>query len=306
VSFDVSGEPHSAVFFNPQRDFWWNFDYLQLLAARLRLGEVRSALDVGAGVGHWGALLLSLLAADARVVGVERDPRWVERARDRATDLGVAERCRYVQGVAESLEFDDETFDLVTCQTLLIHVADVPAVLNEMCRVLRPGGLLLVAEPNNLAGMLVADSTTGDQPTDELVERVAFALLCERGKAVLGEGDNSVGDLLPGYFAHAGLVEIETFLNDRAFALVPPYASPAQRALRAAWLEDAASDRWVGWPASDAKRYYLAGGGIEDDFEPRWQRRLSEARQAAGQLTANQLHTAGGGVQYLVSGRRST
>jgi len=86
---------------------------------------------------------------------------------------------------------------------------------------------------------------------------------------------------------------------------VPPYASPAQPALRTAWLEDAASDRWVGWPASDAKRYYLAGGGIEDDFEPRWQRRLSEARDAACQLTANQLHTAGGGIQYLVSGRRS-
>lgn len=144
MNFDASEEPHSAVFFNPQRDFWWNADYLQLLAQRLGLGDVRSALDVGAGIGHWGALLLPMLAAEAAIVGVERDPRWVERARQRSTELGLADRCRCVQGVAESLQFDDETFDLVTCQTLLIHVADVPGVLSEMCRVLRPGSLLLV------------------------------------------------------------------------------------------------------------------------------------------------------------------
>jgi len=305
VPVEESGEPHSAAYFNPQRDFWWNLDYLQLLAGRFGLGDVRSVLDVGAGVGHWGTVLLPLLATEATIVGVERDPRWVQRARERATELGVADRCRYVQGVAESLEFDDETFDLVTCQTLLIHVADVPAVLSEMCRVLRPGGLLLVAEPNNLAGMLVADSTTADQPTDERVERVAFALICERGKAALGEGDNSVGDLLPGYFAHAGLIDIQTFLNDKAFALVPPYAPSEQRALRAAMLDDVDSDRWGGRPKSEAKRYYLAGGGAEDEFEARWQRRLSEDRKAARQLKANQLHTAGGGLQYVVCGRRS-
>lgn len=306
VTFDASGDPHSAAYFNPQRDFWWNADYLQLLAARLGLGDVRSALDVGAGVGHWATVLLPLLAPEATVVGVERDPRWVQSARERATELGVADRCRYVHGVAESLAFDDETFDLVTCQTLLIHVADVPAVIGEMRRMLRPGGLLMVAEPNNIAGMLVADSTTCNRPADELVERVAFALICERGKAALGEGDNSVGDLLPGYFAHAGLLDIQTFLNDKTFALVPPYSAPAQQALRTEMLKEAESDRWVGRSASETKRYYLAGGGAEDEFEPRWQRRLSETREAARQLTANQLHTAGGGLQYIVSGRRAS
>jgi ubiquinone/menaquinone biosynthesis C-methylase UbiE len=110
VTFDASEEPHSAVFFNPQRDFWWNADYLQLLAGRLGLGDVRSVLDVGAGVGHWGLALLSVLAPETRIVGVERDPRWVKRARERAKELGVADRCRYASGVAEALEFDDETF----------------------------------------------------------------------------------------------------------------------------------------------------------------------------------------------------
>jgi ubiquinone/menaquinone biosynthesis C-methylase UbiE len=193
VAAGTSEEPHSARFFNAQRDFWWNGDYLRLLGDRLALRGVRSALDVGAGVGHWGALLLPLLASDARIVGVERDQRWVERAQARAAELGIAERSRYVAGVAESLDFEDESFDLVTCQTLLIHVADVPAVLGEMRRVLRPGGLVLVAEPNNIASTLVADSISRHESVEELVERVEFAVICERGKAALGEGDNSRG-----------------------------------------------------------------------------------------------------------------
>ncbi|MGH2929492.1 MAG: class I SAM-dependent methyltransferase, partial [Solirubrobacteraceae bacterium] len=295
--------PHSAQFFNALRDFWWNLDYLQLLGRRLALRDVRAALDVGAGSGHWGALVLPLLARDATIVAVERDPRWVERAQARATELGIAARCRYVTGVAESLGFDDESFDLVTCQTLLIHVADVPAVLGEMRRVLRPGGLLLVAEPNNVASMLVTDSIRRDEPIEQRLERVGFAAICERGKAALGEGDNSVGDLLPGYFAGAGLTDIQTSLNDKTFSLIPPYASAEQAALKDEMLEDAAHDRWI-WPVSVARRYYLAGGGDDQAFEARWQRRLSETHEAVRHLTANQLHTAGGGIEYVVAGRR--
>lgn len=138
-----------------------------------------------------------------------------------------------------------------------------------------------------------------------LVERVAFELICERGKGALGEGDNSVGDLLPGYFAQAGLLDIQTFVNDKTFTLTPPYSSSAQQALRASMLEDVDRDRWLGRTASDTRRYYLAGGGDENEFEPRWQRRLSEAHEAVRQLNANQLHTAGGGLQYVISGRRS-
>lgn len=304
MAVNPGGEPHSAAFLDRQRDFWWNDDYLQLLAERFGLGGVRSALDVGAGLGHWGALLLPLLAPEATIIGVERDPRWITKAQERATRAGIGDRCRYIEGVAESLPYDDGTFDLVTCQTLLIHVADVPLVIGEMVRVLRPGGLLLVAEPNNLAGQLVADSTTGDYTTDQVLERVAFAMICERGKAALGEGDNSVGDLLPGLFARAGLLDVRTFLNDKTFELVPPYATPAEEALRVRLLDAAESDRPAGVSESETKRYYLAGGGDADAFQSRWQRRLSEARQTAHQLTTDQLHTAGGGLQYIVAGRR--
>jgi SAM-dependent methyltransferase len=128
MTFDPIGEPHSAAHFDAQRDFWWNRDFLELLAARFELRDVHAALDVGAGIGHSGMVLLGLLAPDVTLTSVERDPRWVTRARERAADAGIANHCEYVVGVAEALPFPDASFDLVTCQTLLIHVADVPAV----------------------------------------------------------------------------------------------------------------------------------------------------------------------------------
>jgi ubiquinone/menaquinone biosynthesis C-methylase UbiE len=174
---DPTGEPHSAAYLNEQRSFWWNVAFLRLAASRLELERIRSALDVGAGLGHWTATLMEILPAETTVVGVDRDPRWVASAAQRTGQRGLTDRCSYVQGVAEALPFEDESFDLVSRQTLLIHVADPTVVISEMRRVLRPGGQLSLSEPNNLAGMPVADSTTTRKPIPELVERIEFALI---------------------------------------------------------------------------------------------------------------------------------
>ena len=193
----------------------------------------------------------------------------------------------------------------MTCQTLLIHVADPAQVIGEMRRVLRPGGLLLLSEPNNLAGMLVADSTIAYRSVAELIERVEFALICERGKAAVGEGNSSIGDLLPGLVVQAGLIDVRSVLNDRTSMLMPPYELDDQRALRDAIIAGSKSGRWI-WSRAEARRYFVAGGGDETEFESRWQRRLDEVRETVQELAQHHLHTAGGGIHYLISARRPT
>ena len=117
-------KPHSAEYFGESRNHWWNEDFLQLIGERLQLHRAKSVLDVGCGVGHWGRALAPVLSEDARVLGVDREPRWVSEAAARAEAVGLGERFRYQQGDATSLPFPDGTFDLVTCQTVLIHLAD--------------------------------------------------------------------------------------------------------------------------------------------------------------------------------------
>lgn len=303
MSTEANERLHSAADFGRWRDFWWNPDHLALIASRLELGRVRSVLDVGSGIGHWGLLLLgSVLATETSLVGVEREPAWVAEATRRADAAGLADRVRYEHGVAEALPFKDSSFDLVTCQTLMIHVADPHVVLGEMIRVAKPGGLILLAEPNNRASMLV--DTAPNASVEEVLDRLEFYLVCERGKMALGEGNFSVGDLLPMYLAQQGAVGIETFMADRTFSLTPPYDSDAQEALRTEVLAKAELGRWV-WSYEEAKRFFLAGAGAEADFDARWERRIVEDRAVAATIRSGSYYSAGGTVCYVVAARRS-
>jgi SAM-dependent methyltransferase len=290
-------EPHSAAYFGEGRDFWWNLDQLELCARRIGLRDgVRSVLDVGSGVGHWGRLLSRVLDPSATLVGVDREPRWVEEAAARAPD----ERFSYRVGAAEALPFEDASFDLVTCQTLLIHVASPTAALAEMVRVVRPGGLVLASEPNNRALSLLGTSLAN---LDDLADAARFYLVCEKGQIALGEGDSSLGDLVPGLFQEAGLVGIQAYMSDKVSLMLPPYESEEQQALAREYAAGAERGAF-GWTREEAWRWYSAGGGALESFEPAWARRVAENRAQVDAIASGTFHSAGGQILYLVSGRR--
>lgn len=117
---------------------------------RWGLTGARTVLDLGCGVGHWGDLVEAALEPGAQITGVDREEAWVEAARVRA---GGRPQRSFLQGAAEQLPFPAGSFDLVTCQTVLIHCPDPERVVAEMVRVTRGGGALLIAEPNNLGAV---------------------------------------------------------------------------------------------------------------------------------------------------------
>ncbi|MGC1184633.1 MAG: methyltransferase domain-containing protein [Candidatus Dormiibacterota bacterium] len=301
ASDDAAG--HSAAFFGEQRDYWWNRDFLDLVVARLGLGTARSVLDVGCGLGHWSRELARVLPGVTEITGVDPDPFWVRQARlttDEKASIGTA----VIQGRGEDLPFPDSQFDLVTCQTVLIHVPDVVSVLREMGRVVRPGGTVLLAEPNNLAGHLVR--TRGPEQSDAraLTSALAFYSTCEAGKIALGEGDNSVGDLLPGLVAEAGLAVAACYLSDKASPLWPPYSSPEQSALVEA-LEASVKAERCPWSREETRRYFLAGGGEDGEFREAWAERLGEIRADLAALHSGRLSTGGGQLMYLIAATKS-
>lgn len=300
---DPPAKLHSAEYFGEQRDFWWNQDFIALMANRWRLDRVRMALDVGCGVGHWSRVILPHLPAEARLFGIDREPAWVKEAAARAERAGYGERTSYRLGEAEKIPFHDEVFDLVTCQTLLIHVRDPKAVLREMMRVTKPGGLIAVVEPNNMANALVLWSTQFRAPIDQILDSVRLYLTATRGKENLGEGHDSIGEMIPGYAAEVGLTDIEVHLNDRSSPLFPPYAGRAQQVLRQQVLEWDERDFWC-WGYEQTRRYFLAGGGSEEDFERLWKVGLAGSHEVAAALRAGKEHQAGGTMGYLISGRK--
>jgi SAM-dependent methyltransferase len=295
-------KPHSAEYFGESRDFWWNSDFVALMAKRWRLSEARSILDAGCGVGHWGRVLAPFLSTEAELIGVDREPLWVEKATATAKAKRLT-RFSYLQGDVNQLPFEDGRFDVVTCQTLLIHVPDPRATLREFARVLKPGGLLALSEPNNLTGSLVRDSEHFDGSIDELMDAVRLQALCERGKAALGLGNNSVGDLLPGFVHEAGLRDLQIYLSDKASVIVPHQDSPGQAAGLAQTEDWLKRDFWI-WDKEETESYYRAGGGTPAEFERLWANAIGFRRRSFEAAKVQRLFGVEAGLQYLISGRK--
>ena len=97
-------------------------------------GPVEAALDVGTGTGA-AALAIAKRFPSARVVGVDIAREMVERARQKTQGNP---NLSFEVADASALTYDDESFDLVT-------VANMIPFFDELARVVRPGGTLVVA-----------------------------------------------------------------------------------------------------------------------------------------------------------------
>lgn len=108
-------------------------------------GAGRALLDVGC---NWGRWTIAAARAGWRPTGIDRAKKSVGAARRVAEQLGVD--AEYVVGDARALPFEDGSFDAVFSYSVLQHLAkaDVPQVVVEIRRVLRPGGLVWIEMPN--------------------------------------------------------------------------------------------------------------------------------------------------------------
>lgn len=301
---DQETKPHSAEFFGESRDFWWNADFLELMGRRLQLDRAKTVLDVGCGVGHWGRVLAPVFSKSAQVTGIDREEAWVATATEKAKALGLGDRYRYVRGDVGALPFDDDKFDLVTCQTVLIHLKDPKAGLKEMLRVLKPGGMILTAEPNNLSNRLMLTSLSENESIDRLMARIKFGLMVERGKKALGLGFNSLGDLVPGYLAELDVENIRVYLSDKTVPYFPPYSTQEQR-VNIQQIKDWSARKFIGWEREEALRYFIAGGGKKEEFQTLYDGLLLDGNEALSAIERNEFHTAGGVVTFLISGTKS-
>ena len=97
-------------------------------------------LEVAVGTG----LNFDAYPREIRLTGIDLSEQMLEIARTRATDLDRDVELR--QGDAHSLPFADSTFDTVVCTFGLCAIPDIDAALDEMTRVLKPAGKLILVD----------------------------------------------------------------------------------------------------------------------------------------------------------------
>jgi demethylmenaquinone methyltransferase/2-methoxy-6-polyprenyl-1,4-benzoquinol methylase len=118
------------------------------MAALLPDREPLLVADLGCGPGT-SAIELARLRPAARVIGLDVADRMLRLARRRARAAGIPPgRLAFTLGDAARLPFGTGSVDVVTGHSFLYQVPNRAATLAEALRVLRPGGHLLLMEPN--------------------------------------------------------------------------------------------------------------------------------------------------------------
>ncbi len=155
-------------------------------------------LEVGVGTG----INLALYPRGCAITGIDLSGSMLEKARERAARKGVRD-VRLLEMDAADMKFSDGSFDIVYAPYLISVVPDPVRVANEMCRVCRPGGKIILL-----------NHFRSPNPILSRIERMISPLTVHIGfKADLD---------LPGFLAQAGLspLSIEKVNVPRIFSLV--------------------------------------------------------------------------------------
>jgi ubiquinone/menaquinone biosynthesis C-methylase UbiE len=127
---------------------FWGVRYRDFIVRFLQPIQLQGhdrVLDIGTGMAVVPTTLLNDPHWLGEVVGVDITPSMLAGARNALVGSGANARIRLVCGSGMVLPFHHHSFDAVTC-ALATHHMDVPVLLREVHRVLRPGGRFLVAD----------------------------------------------------------------------------------------------------------------------------------------------------------------
>ncbi|MBI2549280.1 class I SAM-dependent methyltransferase [Candidatus Woesearchaeota archaeon] len=112
-------------------------------------------LDVGCGNG---LLMLKLLChPSARVIGLDFSKSMLQEADERLKEQGFKDRYELHEGILQKLPFADHTFDVIVCVDVLHNLPsahDVKVSIQEMVRVCKPSGAIIVEFKNSMNPVL--------------------------------------------------------------------------------------------------------------------------------------------------------
>jgi ubiquinone/menaquinone biosynthesis C-methylase UbiE len=130
------------------------------LGKRIATDRKLRALDVGTGFGINVTFLLRHLMKGSEVWTVDPSKEVLDKIKDDLGEKGA--KVGFLNASADDMEFEDEYFDVVASVMVIHHVERLQPALEEMMRVLRPGGALLMVDYAPVASKELDFSTRHD------------------------------------------------------------------------------------------------------------------------------------------------
>ena len=172
--------------------------------ANVREGD--QVLDIAGGTGDLALAFSRKVGASGRVVHTDINAAMLSTGRNRLLDAGVV--LPTVVCDAEKLPFESGQFDLVSVAFGLRNMTHKDQAIAEMCRVLKPGGRLLVLEFSKVA-----------QPLEKAYDFYSFQILPRLGKLVAGD-DASYRYLAESIRMHPSQAELKDLMKKNGFGHV--------------------------------------------------------------------------------------
>jgi len=146
---------------------------VQRMASKAGVVKDKSVLDLGSGYG--GAARVLAGEYGAKVTCLNLSTVENERNRQLTREAGLDGKINVVDGSFDDVPFGNETFDLAWSQDAILHAPDRRAVLDEITRVLRPGGELIFTDP------MQTDALTDTSPLQPIYDRIHLPDLASFG-----------------------------------------------------------------------------------------------------------------------------
>ena len=175
-----------------------------VMVANLKEGD--QVLDIAGGTGDLSLAFAKKVGTTGRVVHTDINEAMLRVGRDRLNDKGIL--LPTVVCDAVKLPFPDQHFNLVSVAFGLRNMTHKDAALKEMCRVLKPGGKLLVLEFSKVA-----------KPLEKAYDWYSFNILPRIGSLVAGDAD-SYRYLAESIRMHPGQQELKALMQQAGFGHV--------------------------------------------------------------------------------------
>ena len=110
----------------------------------MQIEKLQTALDLGCGTGFAAREIAKRPDFSGNIVGVDISPALINQASSLVEEEGLSDRVVFKVGDSRSLEDSDHSFDAVIAHTLISHLPDPQALIDEMIRLVKPGGIVAI------------------------------------------------------------------------------------------------------------------------------------------------------------------
>ena len=173
--------PFRRLFHDPEKIF---YPYIE---------KGMTVADIGCGFGYFAIGLAKLTGKQGKVIAADLQTKMLEKAEQRARKAGVADLIRFHKCRADHIDID-EPLDFALAFWVAHETPDVKNFFTQIYQIVRPGGLLLLAEPRiHVSGADFQNEITGAKEVGFAVKakplvRLSHCVLLAKGQEASEEG----------------------------------------------------------------------------------------------------------------------